>query len=81
MLSRSVVGVRGGVLKGLPLISATLALGGAKSVPLNTAAVWGLMVFGANVFWLLNASASACSTVQTGAKARSPAGMASKRLT
>ena len=36
-------GVLGGVLKGLPLTSTTLAIGGAKSVPLNTAAVSALI--------------------------------------
>lgn len=36
-------GVLGGVLKGLPFTSTTLATGGAKSVSLNTAAVSALI--------------------------------------
>ena len=74
-------GVLGGVLKGLPFTSTTLAIGGAKSVPLKTAAVSALICcLGPGVPWFACASISACSADHSGARARSFAGSSLKRL-
>ncbi len=81
VLALSLLGVLGGVLNGFPLTSTTLAEGGAKSVPLNTAAVSALTccLSGAGPV-LPCASISACSADHIGARARSFAGCSEKRL-
>ncbi len=81
MLSRSPFGVLGGVLNGLPFTSMTLATGGAKSVPLNTAAVSTLTCcLGPVCPCIACTSFSNCSTVHTGARARSFSGSSENRF-
>lgn len=80
-LSLSLDGVLGGVLKGFPFTSATLAMGGAKSVPLKTAAVSALtFCFSGAPPVVACASCSACSADHTGARERSFGGSSEKRL-
>lgn len=78
----SLVGVLGGVLNGSPFSSAVLAVCGAKPVPLNKAAVSRLIGFwpAGIAVWVASASASVCSTVHSGASARSFGGSSENRL-
>lgn len=79
-----VVGVLGGVLNGSLLLSSTMLTdGGPKSEPLRIAAAslfMGICAAAAALAWLVEASASACSTVHSGARTCSDDGSSLNRL-